>query len=421
MTVECLAPGHIRIDGRDVALGLLWQKRTGGATIRQQALGAAGRDVHYDLYAMGMDRAQIGLARAGDNHRARMLVGALHIETADLGDNWLAAFPLVDNGGPVWVIAMREGHVYEDSYHDAPESAQRTFQQLAGAPDWEMCIAPGSWEQDDAREMSLAAVFRGRPAIRLQPVNRVAVFAPWMIGAAGVGVACAVVWTGLPHVLDRLQSTPLPIETAQALPPPPWLDTPQLPGFAAHCVRLVGSVYHPRLGWEMTPIICSWQGQTVRVAAQWNRKGGSYARLRAFIEDEIAVPVHLACSGTCATLTSETGLRAAELHQSDVSWPAAMTESILHERFRDLGVEIRMTRRQLPGDVNGNPAAGVPDSYHDVRIDVAGGLADHIALLRDVPALVPEAMTFVPATGHWQVTARIYHWSPVSDMNARPL
>jgi len=415
MVMDPVAPGHIRVDGKDVALGLLWQKRARGMTIRQQAAAAAGQANIHDLYAPVAGREQICLTSSSGSHAARMLVGALQIQTETLGTNWLAAFPLAGTPGPIWVVAMREGDVYEDSVHETVAAAHQTYLQLANAPDWETRIAPLSWKIEDADDVALAEVFHPRPLVRLQPINRVAAFAPWLMGAAMIGILSAVLWTHLPDALDRVMQGPAPVPEVMTLPvqPPPWLEKPLLMAFATHCIRLVGGVYIPHLGWEMAPITCGWQGRTVRVVAQWKRTGGSYGRLRDVIETRLETPLQLGCAGACATLTVTEEMAGADLHADAGNWAAATTETRLRERFHDLGLSMKMTLRQLPRPAghDAQPVA-VTESYHDVSLDVASGLDDHLALLGDVPALVPEAMTFMPTTDRWLVTARIHHREP---------
>ncbi len=414
MIVESVAPGHIRVDGRDVALGLLWQKRLRGTTIRQQALAAAGHAPVHDLYALVAGREQICFARSSGCHAARMLIGVLQIQTESFGTNWLAAFALTATPGPMWVVAMRDGDVYEDSVHETAATAHQTYLQLSGAPDWETCIAPAAWKIEDAEAMALEEVLDARPQGRLQPVNRVVALTPWLLGAAGLGIVAALLWTVVPAGIERLLRPPAVAPAIVSGPDhaPPWLNKPRIEAFAAHCIDLVGAVYIPYLGWRVAPITCTWHGQSVMATAEWQRTGGSYGRLRAAIRERLGADPQLDCAGRCATLTLTASLTTPALHDATASWPDALAETRLRERFHDLGVNLNMTLRALPGP-DDQPAT-VRDSYHDLSLDVASGLHDHLVLLEDVPALVPEALTFTPATDRWLLTARIYHRESVS-------
>ena len=89
--------------------------------------------------------------------------------------------------------------------------------------------------------------------------------------------------------------------------------------------------------------------------------------------------------------------------------PATMTQ-MLNLRFDTLSLAIPLTEmvaRATP------QAPGVPVTkiwnYHAIEFQTDTSLEEYIQLISDVPAVVPEFLTYDPYTSAWRLVANIYH------------
>ena len=411
-TLDTVAPGHIRYCGREIAIGLLWQPVITTSNLRDQAVAAAGGTGVYDLHVKTPGNQQYGLTSSSGNHSSGMLAGALQVETENLGENWIAAFALADGIGPMWVVAVRNNCIYEDSFHESPVTAHRSFMQIVDAPDWETVIAPSVWKVDNSTQQALQDLFRLDTRATLRSINRVSRLLPWVLISAVAGIGCAVVLNQAPRLLELATSKEVAgVEMhSVTVQPPPWHGKPHLLEFADHCIQKIGSAYILLTGWEALPVTCGWREGEFQISARWNRKGGSIDLLKLRAAERFAETLELDCHGDCASLQASMSMPEHVLQTGDESWAANMTELPLKERFLELGLELEMTMRgpRMASNVVSD-APGVQYSHHDLGLEANAAIAEHIALLADVPALVPEALTYNPASGYWLFTARVYH------------
>ena len=132
MSMEPAGPNKIRIGRQQAALGLLWQPARSGMSVRDQAALAGSGTRVFGLVAPAGDGRQLGFATADKGFASGMLAGATLFDGNVVGDTWVGAFPV--GNGEWWIVAVRDGWIYEDLVCRDAESAEAAFRKLLKPP-----------------------------------------------------------------------------------------------------------------------------------------------------------------------------------------------------------------------------------------------------------------------------------------------
>ena len=411
--VEAIQPGQIRLGNRIVALGLLWQPLQSEVSNREQARRLSAFNEEYNLFARSPSKNQVCFSSHIRGHQAGMAVGAFLIDTFHLGKNVLASFAISGDPASIWLVAMRESAVYEDSIHSTKESALNAFQELLKAPAWETIIAPDFWMINGATERDLPSCIELKNTINLHSVNRLATIFLWSGVSLIILVTSLIGWYHYSNILEIKRNTIEHVQIPEKLVPifPPWHNAPPIRTFVSACNDAISRTFILLLGWQSMPIVCLWNNEKLDIMATWTRQGGKISNLEKRIADWTDERLITGCKGKCASLTVDYPISIPGSINQVTNWTAPETEDTLRERFFKFGIDLKMNFRKPQRDVAENDSTHQVQiyAYNDISFTTSTAIEEYSDLLADVPALVPESLTYTPTSNRWLLTARIYH------------
>ena len=400
--------GRIRMGRRVAAAGLLWQPARPGMSVRDQAALAGRGSDELPLAAARGGGRQIGFASAKNGIAPGMIAGASMFNAEAVGETWLGAFRIGDGGGWWWIAAMRDGLVFEDLVCGDEDSAAAAFRGLLDAPDWGRLFAPAEWEIEGAADAPLAELVSLRSAARLRPLNRTSRFIALGSAALIAAAAAAFVWSEYSdYRLEQAQREALASASAAApSAPAPWRSAPSLAAFVESCARAMDRLAIEPPGWELLPLNCSWFRSGATVDARWRRKRGRIPFLAAAVRSRTGLRPELERSGSFAAVSESVDIPAEPAPVGGRPWPAGTLERILTERFQSLGLDLKLASRTAD---RRSPLRDALFGRTDLAIATSAALPEYARLLSDVPALVPESLSFDLKAGAWLLKARAFH------------
>lgn len=420
--VKMVSHNILRVDGQEVALGLLWQPVQEKIPLREQARMAGGRSDKFDLFVPFANSKQYGFASSKDGIRARMPAAAsLCGVTADHeSDNWLAAFALPYDGKAkgYWVVAMRERLIYEDQILRQEDAAKSAFLKSLEAPDWERVIAPEEWQINGAEADSIDQSIKvGRKVNRLRPVRygRKLAWGTIFLILTMVGLYIASGFYSdyrQAKLLIERQALQTPIELSVA----PWEGSPSIVEFVQQCEQRLDGLAISVPGWNLHIVECRLSGSTALLKLRWQRTNGRAAWIKAAAMELAGREIRILNGGHLAEMTDNVELQA--ITQNDLSpFAPDKLESLLRDRFLTLGLEVKL----IPKYVNVlNVGKGEMEfGYHTIHFATSVSPVDHARLLSDIPALLPISLIYQPSSAQWQLSARTFHPTPMMKIAAQ--
>lgn len=407
-SVRLVAPNRIAVGRRQVALGLLWQPAKPELALRDQARLAGGIGGGLDLHARTPAARQIGFATSRDQFSPGMLAGATAIDSAEWGDNWLAALKLPGGGDFWWIVAMRDSQIYEDQLHKGEAAARHAFDVSLEAPDWERTMAPDAWGVRKAEDVELSDILSLKDAARLRRVNWEARALATTVGAVLLAATLAYGWS---EWSEQRRSVMAQARLDPASPKPatvyPWEFSPWIPDFISGCIGRMDQLMILPPGWMVDSLVCAWSGKSATARAIWRNEGGSPAYVRAAAAEVGGPRLSFGQGGRSAELAVPVSLPASVRPPQGEHSGLPQLESIIRERFRSLGLEASVSRR------HGNSGGGVAGPGRlDIGFRASAGIEEIGMLLSDLPRLVPEALTYRPDVNVWHLTAMAHSKPP---------
>ncbi len=406
-------PSALNLDGFSVALELFWQPSRGGLSIRQQARLAGGPRGSFDLFCLGDQTRQVGFASSQEGHQVGMTAGAHLFDHAIPDDSWLGAFRLSPDGDNWWIVAKRQGAIYQDRVFDRKDKAVSEFRTLVEAPDWKRIIAPKELHVEGAEEHTIEDIVDEVTGPQLDPIDR---SRRYLLAIPVALLVLAILYMAFDLYQahsegDRLtgDSAVGPVNTT-ALAIETWRDELRIDQFADECTVQIDQLFFVVPGWEYSTMVCRMDRTNVSVLARLDRlPNGVFGHLRTTALVKAGIEVEGDCDGNCAWVNSANEVEAVP-RNDEVAWSEDKVEWVLRERFQSLHLDLQLHRRgpRSPSDQNGGTRSSA-DSRHDLSFSTQTGIMDYIRLLGDVPGLVPEAMTLSPKDGRWFVTAKVFH------------
>jgi hypothetical protein len=407
---------------RKMAVGILWQPRASGQALHAQAKSASVGDSTFDLSVLNADGAQVGFASRMDAHRDGMMAAATAIPRAFMGDTWLAAFVLPVAGDQMqlawWIVAHRDGLVYEDRLVRNEIEARESFIDLHDAPGWQTVVCPSNWQIGDARDVGLGYLIKpGTKGAVLTSHSPVKIWAPRAIAAAlvlGGVVGGYSYWQNIQEQERLAEAARLQAEEMarlDALQVAPWEGMPALKDSVVACATLINEVQVNPPGWILDPVTCTVAPGTVAVNATWKRQPGTMTKYLYSALEHRGLPM----PQFEPTLQSGSVSRSAGIEAND--WgkdmtpldPNEMFARLVH-RFDTLSLPLVLTAQTAPVTPN---TTGAPNrkiwNYHSIELESSVFPTELITLINDIPAVVPQTLTYTPGTQVWKLTAFIYH------------
>jgi hypothetical protein len=414
---------------RKMAVGLLWQLRSPGQALHVQANAASVGDAILDLSVLNAGGAQVGFASKMDAHKDGMVAAATAISRDHVGDTWLAAFVLPVAGDQLqlawWIVARRDGLIYEDRLVRNEIEARESFIDLYDAPGWQTVICPSNWQISGSHDIALGYLIPpGAKGAALRSHSPVRTWAPRAIAAAVVLVGLAFgynYWQNIKEAELQRQLAAMREEELKKLDEfqvPPWDGMPSLMDSVVACATLINELKVNPPGWMLEPLTCTVSKGAVSANAVWKREEGTRAKYLYSALDVRGLPV----PQFDAALQSGSVTRSAAIPAFD--WgkdvtpldPNVMFTRLVH-RFDSLALPLVLTAQvaqpAAPDAPTGLEPSGLPNrkiwNYHSIELESSAFPTELISLIGDIPAVVPNTLTYTPDTQTWKLTAFIYH------------
>jgi hypothetical protein len=407
---------------RKMAVGLLWQPRASGQQLHAQAKSAAVGDTVFDLSVLVADGAQVGFASRMDGHKDGMMAAATVIPRAFVGDTWLAAFVLPVNGDKLqlawWIVAHRDGLVYEDRLVRSEIEARESFIDLHGAPGWQTVICPSNWQMPGARDIGLGYLIKsGAKGAALRSHSPIKKWAPRAIAAVlvlGGGLGAYMYWQGIQEEARLAEAARRQAEEMarlDALQVPPWEGMPAIDEAVVACAALINEMLVNPPGWIVQPLVCNVSPGNVSVNTSWTRQQGTMAKyLLAALTKRGLPPPQIDTELKSASLSRSASLKANDWGKDLTPLDPTEMFSRVVNRFDTLSLPLVLTAQ------TGQPSpssVGTPNpkiwNYHSLELESSVFPLDLIALIGDIPAAVPSSLTYTPDSQIWKLVVNIYH------------
>ena len=416
VTHSVVAAGAARL-----AIGLLWQLRGAGQSVAEQGRAVSVGADTFDLYAPHAEGKQIGFGASEEGLRRGMRAAASIVTPDAKADTWAAAFRVTSQIPRVpeawWIVAHRDGLVYEDRLLLDRDEARAAFLDISEAPGWQRIVCPADWEVPQSDEVSLGEILalRARGGA-LRPLSRVSQWLPRIAAMLFLGVLGSGAWYAWSlwqieqqRLVEMLRQAELAAQIS-APRPPPWIDAPELEDFVRECNAAFDALFVPVPGWRNEPLRCGIDCACAVADVEWIPEQGNVALLLAAVrskglgEPEIDPLTLRGRSARGVALDPRPADRA-----GPPITPVAIQKR-LRSRFQFLGLELSLNPK-IVVPVDGVLSGQVPSAYnyHELTIQMSVAPEEHVRLLSDVPGLVPERLSYDPSTYDWTLVARIYH------------
>jgi len=424
------AKGRLSGGGRRMALGLQWEPRQTDKSLNAQARESAFDEVVPGLATVFADGAQVGFGLKAEGARAGMVAAATAIPQRVTGDSWVGAFRLEaeDDAGGVawWLVALRDGLVYEDRVlRDAP-MAQEAFFDLLEVPGWKARICPEGWNMPDTVDLTLGHLLprRARGAAVLRPHDPKVIWAPrvailLMLAMLGGGALFYQSYMEEQRRLADLERRRAAEEARRAaLNIAPWVNTPDLAAFIRACSVGMDEVFVLPPGWRLTALGCTLDTEAVAVRAEWRRDpGGRASWFLATMADRGVTDASIAPTLETATLTRSVPVPVKE-RRGEQPLPTAEMERLLRLRLDTLSLDAQLRA----GSARAAPRTAQPGAatwtHHEFRVTTSAMPTAYADLLADIPGVLAKELTYDPYAPSWDLTAMIYH-PPVATPQRR--
>jgi type II secretory pathway pseudopilin PulG len=357
-----------------------------------------------------------------DAHKDGMMVAATAIPRAFVGDTWLAAFVLPIAGDQLqlawWIVAHRDGLVYEDRLVRNEIEARESFIDLYDAPGWQTVICPPNWQIGDASDIGLGYLIKpGTKGPALRSHSPAKIWAPRAIAAAlviGGGIGGYSYWQNIQEqerLAEEARLRAQEMARLDALQVAPWEGMPALQESVIACATLINEVQVNPPGWILAPVTCTVSPGTVSTSATWTRQTGTMAKYLYSALEHRGLPM----PQFDPTLQTGSISRSAGIAAND--WgedlapldPNEMFARLVH-RFDTLSLPLVLSAQTAPVTPN---ETGAPNrkiwNYHSIELESSAFPTELISLIGDIPAVVPQSLTYTPGTQTWKLTAFIYH------------
>lgn len=416
----------LRIGKRHFGLGLLWTVQPESVSLREVAQLNAVEGRIPDLVVRRRKSPQVGFGFTLDGQAQGERVAATGFRFPST-DDWIAAFALdqtteMNELVPVWwLVGNRAGLINEDRLFYERFAAQSAMETHLNSPGWSLVIAPEDWRMPSAVPTSLAEAFNARGALPLQSMNPVKAYGVQVLVVAllaGLGAGGYFYWQNLQEqerlVLEMGQRR-IENERLAASQIPPWVGTPVVSDFLRICTTAIERNLMFIPGWTGGEIACALEEGAVTVSTSWDRTGGRAAWILAASKTKgIAITLDplLGAASMSASLTVPS-------RGNETIEPLApeLLERILTLRFDTLLLDATLTAVSARAAPSSASEAGGPAwNYHTLTFRTSAVMDEYLSLISDIPAVVPERLSYSVLTDEWAFGIRIYH-PPVSGSN----
>ena len=269
-----MALGIITVSKRRYAAGLFWQPAMQRIGVRENATQIS-KSAKLKASLFVSFGGMIGVIGRMGGARAGMPVAAAEVMDSFGEQTFLAAFNVKEG---VWLMASRGGIIIKDQVYKNLDDAKRAYAQLNLMPDWNLLVAPATWNAPSAVERRLDEFIKKHSKHRLHNISHL----PAYVMTAGFVMAAAVLGYGLfeesirqtmaprvhnldiePELIDEFQRRMEEIDAPPPRPDPtvvhvpmPWESLPDLHERADQCHRAIAFLAQQITGWVVNSITC---------------------------------------------------------------------------------------------------------------------------------------------------------------------
>lgn len=414
------AKGRLKGGGRRLALGLQWQPRQADKSLNAQARDSAFDDIVPTYAAVFAEGSQVGFGSRSEGARSGMTAAATAFPMQVTGDSWVGAFRLEgedDQGGVAWwLVALRDGLVYEDRVLRDAMLAQDAFAELLEVPGWKARICPEEWDLPETVDLPLGLLLPKRPrGAILRPHDPKVIWAPRiaLLLMLALLVAGALFYQSFMERQRREaeEARRRAAEEARraALNVAPWVNTPDLATFVDTCSAAIEAQMVLPPGWRVSSLTCTLADRSVNVTSEWRREAGGRASwLFAAMAERGLEGVALTPKRDGATVTRNHPVPTQE-RRGEVPFPVPQMEAWVNLRFDTLSLDMTLK----PGSARAAPRTAVPGVstwvHHEFQVKTSSPPRDYAELLADIPGVTAMELAYDPYLPSWTLTALIYH------------
>lgn len=417
--------GMVRVGKTRYATKLIWTEKTSDTPRMQLEAISSGDVVSRNLYVT--DERAVGFGSTDLGHKKGMPPLAMSIDTDIVGDSFYGAFSLNgedDEEGHWWVVGRVDGIVRQDITLPSEEAARNFLMAQTNRIHGMRIIAPDEWNLDVSVPGRLKDVIRlNRKAI---PKIRRFGMVRNNLGMIVLGTMALIVFGGgyltfawmnerkaqlAQEERDR-QERRIRINDVDY----PWFGTVKTEDFVLACQDALSRMMVAVPGWAVEPLGCSMNdtarpgpsgARPVTAAASWTRETeGRIGWLRQAFPGGHGDQITMAPNGQAAGMNVQIDPAFDASYFKNAPWEASAINRNVVERFQNHGLEATFTEETRA--VRGRSDAPIFNS-HTISIVTGYDPMEWAGLVRDVPAMVPLALTWNPGTGEWGFTGRIYH------------
>lgn len=407
--------GVLSVGKKRYAIGLIWVPTRVGEKMKSHA-EAAGKiargmkqiEVEYSLVAGSLNDDLIGFGAKDLGHARGMpsLVKSINVATA--GSKWLIAIK-AEAENLWWVGSVRDDVVFLDRIFSSDEEAMIAFSDAMAAPGWNTIIAPAEWNIQGSLPF-LGQNHLAKSDARLRVFDPVKAYGGRVAAVVvlGAGIAGGVAYYVNEQRKFEAEQAEMRarIERAITLEPAdhPWFARPTITGFLEQCADQIQKSVVLVAGWENQIFTCTADRNKGSVVTGWSRSGGTIAWMRA------SLPAGYPALRVGPNMDSVTVERSFDVDlvtsdSLDEPWSRDMIESRLAERFQARNITHTMRFIQDPRP----PETNALFNRHDVQIQGEMAPVEIVPLLEDIPALIPQTLTYNLATTEWNFIFRLHH------------
>ncbi|MFG6573610.1 type 4b pilus protein PilO2 [Sulfitobacter sp. 1A13353] len=406
----------LKIGKKNVVLNMLWDSTRPSESIKTQAKAVSSEEAYYSLAANFRDANQLGFSDGSNAIKPGFKAGVTCFNPEQMGDSWVAAFRIGENADIWWIVALRNGQVYEDQLLRDEDEARMLFLENMQAPDWQRRIAPDYWEIGGTEDYRIQDALAPSFGIALKPVNPVKTYLPRLI-VAGVLVVVGIVAHSMyqshletqaeqERLLEQQRDASVRISPSDY----PWFDSPSVLGFINDCTPVIEGAMRFIPGWRQDVISCTFHAdkKAARVATSWTNVGGTVPWLTANF-DPNEPPPNIDANGTSATYGNSI-LFDVKTEVLPEPWEGARIESVLRRRLQTTGAKVELTASVQRITPEQRVKLREPVfNFHQVSFQTSGAIEDYLRLFSDIPARVPVDAVYNIKSRVWNISFRIYH------------
>jgi type II secretory pathway pseudopilin PulG len=198
-------------------------------------------------------------------------------------------------------------------------------------------------------------------------------------------------------------------ENLRRLQVPPWIGTPEVGEFVRACRSEIDRSILFVAGWTQQNLTCTHDSGTVALATAWQRSDGRIDWLLAAINQR-GFPASLSPSLDTATLAAAIDVEKRPDDADTTPLAGQVLDRLLRLRFANLSVDVDLNQVAARAAPQQAQQQGVPIwNYHSLQFRAATPLDEYIRLISDLPAVVPEEMSYNVVARQWTIRVRVYH------------